>query len=77
MSEREIPSRELVEKLMKLGPEKVVDGHELCPQCWGCYFKPRDFVDLLEREREWFELLMGSEPRKLATELAGSERDTR
>jgi hypothetical protein len=23
-----------------------------------CYFKPADFVDLLEREREWFELLM-------------------
>jgi hypothetical protein len=22
-----------------------------------CYFKPRDFVDLLERERRWFELL--------------------
>jgi hypothetical protein len=23
-----------------------------------CYFKPRDFVDLLEREYIWFELLM-------------------
>jgi hypothetical protein len=29
------PSRELVEKLMNLGPEKVVDGYEICPQCDG------------------------------------------
>jgi hypothetical protein len=27
------PSRELVEKLEKLGPEQAVDGYELCPQC--------------------------------------------
>jgi hypothetical protein len=29
------PSRELVEKLENLGPEQVVDGYELCPQCDG------------------------------------------
>jgi hypothetical protein len=29
------PARELVEKLEKLGPEQVVDGYELCPQCDG------------------------------------------
>jgi hypothetical protein len=29
------PSIELVEKLEKLGPEQVVDGYELCPQCDG------------------------------------------
>jgi hypothetical protein len=28
-------NRELADKLIKLGPEKVVDGHELCPQCWA------------------------------------------
>ena len=35
MSEREKPPRELVQKLERLGPEKVVDGYELCPQCDG------------------------------------------
>jgi hypothetical protein len=35
MSERENPSRELIEKLERLGPEKVIDGYELCPQCDG------------------------------------------
>ena len=25
------------ESLMKLGPEQVVDGYELCPQCWGAF----------------------------------------
>jgi hypothetical protein len=35
MSNRENPPRDLVEKLMELGPEKVVDGYELCPQCDG------------------------------------------
>jgi hypothetical protein len=25
---------------------------------YACYFKPRDFVDLLERECIWFELLI-------------------
>jgi hypothetical protein len=29
------PPRDLVEKLEKLGPEQVVDGYELCPQCDG------------------------------------------
>jgi ribosomal protein S27AE len=28
-------NRELADKLMELGPEKVVDAHEFCPQCWG------------------------------------------
>jgi DNA-directed RNA polymerase subunit M/transcription elongation factor TFIIS len=35
MSERQNPPRELVEKLEQLGPEQVVDGYELCPQCDG------------------------------------------
>ena len=35
MSERENPPRELVKKLEQLGPEQVVDGYELCPQCDG------------------------------------------
>jgi DNA-directed RNA polymerase subunit M/transcription elongation factor TFIIS len=35
MSERKNPPRELVEKLEQLGPEQVVDGYELCPQCDG------------------------------------------
>jgi hypothetical protein len=26
---------DLAKTLMSLGPEKVVDGHELCPQCDG------------------------------------------
>jgi len=29
------PPRDLFEKLEKLGPEQVVDGYELCPQCRG------------------------------------------
>ena len=35
MSNSETPWRELVEKLESLGPEQVVDGYELCPQCDG------------------------------------------
>jgi hypothetical protein len=35
MSKHEDPPRDLVEKLRRLGPEKVVDGHELCPACHG------------------------------------------
>jgi hypothetical protein len=35
MSKHENPPRDLVEKLKNLGPEKVVDGYELCPQCDG------------------------------------------
>ena len=35
MSECENPPRELVKKLEQLGPEQVVDGYELCPQCDG------------------------------------------
>ena len=35
MSERANPPRELVKKLEQLGPEQVVDGYELCPQCDG------------------------------------------
>jgi hypothetical protein len=29
------PPRDLVEKLEQVGPEQVIDGMELCPQCTG------------------------------------------